>query len=164
MSRLTVHLRGATTTPEQLVLAFWEGFAQFHGGIVYFTSDPSGDDGGAGRRDALARLSPEFREVYDSGLRLHWPERDFLLAESNLTELADPDWGHAAGIGWREGRWPGPTPQMIWPADHSWVIATEIDWDSTIVAGPHVLIDAVLADPAFEAFETDPDRHPSEPR
>jgi hypothetical protein len=51
----------------------------------------------------------------------------------------------------------GVMPQLLWPADQSWVVASEIDWDSTIVAGSRGLIDAVLADPALEAFEVDED-------
>lgn len=162
LARLTVHLREATATPDDLTLAFWEGFAQFSGAVTYLTL--TGDDGGAGRRDALARLSPEFREIYDSRIRMHYPGRDFLLAGSDLDELSDPAWPYAAGIGWSGGRFPGPSPQLIWPADHAWVVASEIDWDFTILAGPRELIDAVLADPVFEVFRAYPNRHPTEPR
>lgn len=35
------------------------------------------------------------------------------------------------------------------------MVASEIDWDSTIVAGPRALIDAVLASDAWESFEVD---------
>jgi hypothetical protein len=48
-------------------------------------------------------------------------------------------------------------PQLIWPADHAWVLASEIDWDSTIVAGSRALIDAVLAFDVVEAFAVDAD-------
>jgi len=41
---------------------------------------------------------------------------------------------------------------MLWPTDRSWVLATEIDWDFTIVAGRRDLIDGVLDDSRFEAF------------
>ncbi|RFA07549.1 hypothetical protein B7R21_15270 [Subtercola boreus] len=47
----------------------------------------------------------------------------------------------------------GPMPQLIWPADHAWLVASEIDWDSTIVAGPRTLIDALLSMSAIEALE-----------
>jgi hypothetical protein len=54
--------------------------------------------------------------------------------------------------------WPGMAPawpqsaNMIWPKDHSWCIATEIDWDSTLVAGPQAVVDAILGDTRLEAF------------
>jgi len=48
-----------------------------------------------------------------------------------------------------------------WPEDHTWVMASEFDWDSTIVAGSRSLVDAVLADERFEAFEVAEDSSPS---
>lgn len=55
--------------------------------------------------------------------------------------------------------WPGMDPRwpqsanMIWPPDRSWFIATDIDRDSTLVAGPGPLTEALLADTRLEAFE-----------
>lgn len=55
--------------------------------------------------------------------------------------------------------WPGMDPRwpqsanMIWPPDQSWFIATDIDHDSTLVAGPAALAEALLADRRLEAFE-----------
>ncbi len=57
--------------------------------------------------------------------------------------------------------WPGMDPfwrqsaSLIWPPDRSWCVATEIDWDSTLVAGSDLLIDAVLTEPDLEALEVD---------
>ncbi|RFA10308.1 hypothetical protein B7R54_14635 [Subtercola boreus] len=88
----------------------------------------------------------------DVGEQLALPGRDYVLRAGSLHELADPDWPWHAGIAWREP-FEGPMPQLIWPDDHTWLVASEIDWDSTIVAGPRVLIDALLALPAIEALE-----------
>lgn len=41
--------------------------------------------------------------------------------------------------------------------DHTWVVASEEDWDSTIVAGSRALVDSILADDHFEAFEVHED-------
>ena len=55
--------------------------------------------------------------------------------------------------------WPGMAPRweqsanLIWPPDHSWCIATDIDWDSTLVAGGSTLADALLAEPRLETVE-----------
>lgn len=55
--------------------------------------------------------------------------------------------------------WPGMDPlwpqsaNMIWPPDQSWFIATDIDRDSTLVAGPDGLAEALMADTRLEAFE-----------
>lgn len=47
-------------------------------------------------------------------------------------------------------------PNLIWPADHSWFVASEVDFDSTLVGGSTVLIDAILESPKLEAWEVDP--------
>jgi hypothetical protein len=56
-------------------------------------------------------------------------------------------------------RWPGmgeygpQSANLIWPKDRSWCIATEIDWDSTLVACSDEVADALLADERLEAFD-----------
>ena len=41
-------------------------------------------------------------------------------------------------------------------ADRAWVLVSEIDYDSTVVAGPRDLVAALVADPGIEAFEIPP--------
>ena len=48
-------------------------------------------------------------------------------------------------------------PQLVWPADHAWCVASEIDWDSTVVGGSRAAIDAVLATDSLETFEVTAD-------
>jgi hypothetical protein len=40
----------------------------------------------------------------------------------------------------------------MWPADRSWCLATEVDFDSTLIGGPRALIEAVLHAPGVEAW------------
>ncbi len=47
----------------------------------------------------------------------------------------------------------GRTPSLLWSDNRSWYVATEVDFDSTLVGGPHRLIEALLADDTLEAFE-----------
>lgn len=57
--------------------------------------------------------------------------------------------------------WPGlnetgmATANLVWPANHSWVVATEIDWMFTLVACSEAVADALLADPRLEAYRVD---------
>lgn len=57
--------------------------------------------------------------------------------------------------------WPGMNPlavqsaNLIWPKDHSWCVVTEIDWDSTLVAGSTDVCAALLADDRLETFAVD---------
>lgn len=128
---LTDHLRVATRTPDDLVVGVWEG-----------TGNPPWAENGGDRR-ARARM------------RTHWPGRDRWLFSANVNELADSTWAQRTVPGWESSRHSqdGPCTSLIWPEDHAWVVASEEDWDSTIVAGSRGLIDSVLADGYFEAFE-----------
>jgi hypothetical protein len=42
-------------------------------------------------------------------------------------------------------------PNLIWPRDHSWFVASEVDFDSTLVGGGAVLIDAIIESSKLEA-------------
>ena len=41
------------------------------------------------------------------------------------------------------------SPSILWPADRRWVMVSEIDFDSTVVAGSQELISALVLDPAM---------------
>jgi hypothetical protein len=83
-----------------------------------------------------------------AGPRVHLPNRDYFLytgpAEAVVT-LASLD-----GTG-------GQCPNLWWPADHAWCVASEIDLPWTYVGGPRGLIDAILADDRIEALPAAPD-------
>jgi hypothetical protein len=51
----------------------------------------------------------------------------------------------------------GHSPNLWWPFDHAWCVSTEIDLDSTYVAGSRSFIDAVIESEGLEAFEVGPD-------
>lgn len=51
----------------------------------------------------------------------------------------------------------GISPQLWWPDDRSWVVATEIDLVSTYVACSHPLADALMADDELEAIRVEPE-------
>lgn len=80
------------------------------------------------------------------------PQREFVLMQTTLDELADPDWGRTPDIGWVDSE-RFPSVQLGWPEDHGWVIASEIDWDSTIIGGQRPLIDELINDSRFETYE-----------
>jgi hypothetical protein len=53
--------------------------------------------------------------------------------------------------------WPGfQLANLWWPADRAWFVVSEIDYDSTIVAGNRACIDALLAAPGVEVFKVGP--------
>ena len=76
-----------------------------------------------------------------SSATLDLPGREYALYRGRLEALRDSRWSRA-------GDWPTSatdTPNLAWPDDHSWFIASEIDFDSTVVGGTRELVDRVLA-------------------
>ena len=81
--------------------------------------------------------------------RLELPNRSYLVVAGPLHALVE--------IGWRPQRDPDEdlrreAPSLIWPANRSWFVASEIDLDSTFVGGSLALIDDLLAEPRLEAW------------
>ena len=47
-------------------------------------------------------------------------------------------------------------PNLIWPADRSWLVVSEVDFDSTLVGGSAGLIHAIVESPELEAWQVEP--------
>src|SRR5262245_48425529 len=47
-------------------------------------------------------------------------------------------------------------PGLIWPNDQSWFVASDVDFDSTLVGGSAKLIKAIIESPALEAWQVEP--------
>lgn len=47
-------------------------------------------------------------------------------------------------------------PDLIWPADHTWFVVSEVDFDSTLVGGSAELIKAIVDSPELEAWQVEP--------
>jgi hypothetical protein len=83
--------------------------------------------------------------------RLRLPHRSYLLFRGELAAAAElggnvtPDW------------FLPHSPNLLWPEDRSWCVATEVDYDSTLVGGSVPLVAAVLAAPDLEAWPVGPD-------
>ncbi|MEP7054407.1 MAG: hypothetical protein ABI912_04090 [Actinomycetota bacterium] len=94
---------------------------------------------------------PEARPDVWAGPRLRHPHRDYLVFRGPLIA--------ALGVGWRPAPdWFLPqAPNIIWPVDQAWCVASEIDFDSTLVGGSGALIASVLAEPRLEAWSVRPE-------
>ncbi len=173
------HLAAHTTTPDDGYVALWEG----RGGLLGHLGDtPSraflqmgdGSDATLARHNEM--LGTSFRDVFNNvfrkptwqegilsreiseGPRLDLPGRSHVLFRGGIAELARPDW--VLHVPWRDRIAEGqgfpadaPSPSLAWPADHAWVLVTEVDYDSTIVGGSSELIAAIVADERLEALE-----------
>ena len=76
------------------------------------------------------------------------PTREYVLYRGRLATLRDPGWGQTHGWSWAGGR----MPNLAWPDDRSWFVASEIDYDSTVVGGSRLLVERVLSS-GLEAAE-----------
>ena len=83
---------------------------------------------------------------FDDGPRVELPQRDYVLFVGPLAalpSLMDAQDGHS--------------PNLWWPDDRAWCVATEIDLAWTYVGGAAALISDVLANPGLEAQPAAPD-------
>jgi hypothetical protein len=86
-----------------------------------------------------------------SGAHFSLPDRDYVLWTGELYS--------ALKIGdWPRDDWFEPqSPNLMWPTDRSWCVATEIDFDSTLVGGSRDLIEEIVASAQIEAWEAHTD-------
>ena len=56
--------------------------------------------------------------------------------------------------------WDTQSPNLWWPDDHAWIVATEIDYAWSYVGGTHHLIDSVVSDDLLEAMPVHLDDSP----
>jgi len=123
---------------EECFFALWEGYGWVHGSPAIAV---------LGSTDLIPPAFPP--EVID-GPRLQHPGRDYILFSGPLMAALE--------MGDRTVDWFSPqSPNLFWPASRAWCVVTEIDFDSTIVAGSSELIAAVLAEPALEAWPVEQD-------
>jgi hypothetical protein len=128
--------------------ALWEGWGWLTGAVAFLTFSASGGP----RQPAPTRATPpDVLEQALNAARLRLPGRDYLIFTGALP--AALGMGHQVTQEWFDPQ----SPNLLWPADRSWCLASEIDFDSTLLAGPAELIDAVLASPALEAWTVDED-------
>lgn len=82
--------------------------------------------------------------------RVKLPYREYLLFEGPLDAATE--------IGWfmPNGHFVPQSPNLFWPRDHAWCVASEIDLFCTLVAGSNRLADKLLAEPILETWRVFP--------
>ena len=84
--------------------------------------------------------------LYKASSRVKAPGRDYLLFRGPLDAVM-------SFLHRDDGFW-GYSPNMWWPADRAWCVATDIDLFDTYVGGSTECIEAVLGNPDLEALPT----------
>lgn len=148
---LTALLSAHTETPDRCWFCLWDGY-----GWQSLASAPTSESVASacwmelpddaqpamypGPWPALVPAGPVPGWVLN-GPRVSLPHRDYLLYTG-----AVPD-----ALALLEGQ--QQTPNLWWPEDRSWCVASEIDLAWTYIGGPVDLIEAVLCDQRLEALE-----------
>lgn len=138
LRRLTRILSRHTSTPDDCFFGLWEGFGDIKGSPAVGLF--------AARRGKPPRIPPAFPPEVLEGPRVEIPARRYHLFRGPLTEAGD--WGAADLV-------PGQprtinSPNLMWPADHAWFVATEIDIPWTGVGGSAGLLSELMADPVLD--------------
>ena len=131
--------------------ALWEGYGWLTGSSAFMVFAYADSDGGPPPPPPQrAEVPHELRRALDAP-RLMLPGRDYLLFAGPLR--AALSMGHQVTEDWFDPQ----SPNLLWPLDRSWCLASEIDFDSTLIAGSAELIEAVLAAPGLEAWQVTED-------
>lgn len=156
LAAVAAHLVNNTSTPDTGVAAIWEGWGGLTSAAGYAELTLETDDDGKPTRlttsssdssvPGTGLLSAEVAQ----GPKLELPDRSYFLFESGATTFTDESWTSQAP--WVDHSWSPQSPSIIWPDDRSWVVVTEIDYDSTIVAGSLQLTSDLCRDPKIEAL------------
>lgn len=136
-------------TTEPCYFGLWRGYGWIEGGATPLRSRPTTIRGRLALARAVrneGRARQRRRRELDAVPLVRVPNRDYFLFRGPLELVLNGPWT----------RW-DQTPNLWWPPDRAWFVATEIDFDSTVVGGARALIDAVLASADLEALEIAPD-------
>ena len=136
-------LAGATTTPERCSAAFWEGTGVLGTFAVVTARRTDGADALPEEHDdgrPTGRDHPAIAAAGSIGL----PQRECLLFALDVRVLTEPTWARDNGFADATGT-VVQTPLALWPEDRAWYLASEIDFDSTLIGGSEELVARILA-------------------
>jgi hypothetical protein len=95
-------------------------------------------------------VPPAFPAEVLEGPRVRLPSRDYLLFAGPLTAAPELGWTDPYGFFFPQ------SPNLFWPQDHAWCVASEIDLFCTLVAGSEALALALMDDRRLEAWRVQP--------
>jgi hypothetical protein len=129
-----------TATADRCWFCLWEGYGYLGKGSAMSSfvqaSPPSEPKPPPVTPEQLRQTFRWPRPHRPSAPRVRLPNRDYLLYRGVVA--------HSAG--WADG------PNIWWPDDRAWCVASEIDFPYTYVGGASQLIDEIVACPALEAL------------
>lgn len=139
---LAEFLANFTDTPQQCFFAVWEGYGQFTPGasVMLCSFSESGAEPEVPVPEPQVLLPPA--EVLTAE-RLTGVGRDYVLYAGPLSVVTSFFVNF-----WHD------SPNIWWPEDRKWCVATDIDLNSTYVGGSEACIEALVNDARFEVLAT----------
>ena len=125
-----------TATPQACLLGLWYGYGWIDGGSLTVGYPVAG-----GRVGGVIGDPPAFSRDRPT---LALPAREYFLFRGPIDAALE-----------MSTRW-DQSPNLFWPEDRAWFMASEIDFDSTVIAGSSELAQALLAAPELETWPVDP--------
>lgn len=137
-------LRRHTSERVACWFAVWDGWGELNGSV--FTASAAF----GGPPPPSPSPAPEHSQLDLRAAQFDLPGRRYYLFTGVLDD--------ALRIGyWPTRTWFQPrSPNLFWPDDRSWCVTSEIDFDSTLVAGSTELIDNILRSDDLEAWPVRP--------
>lgn len=144
---LAEFLANFTDTPQQCLFAVWEGYGQFTPGasvscVAFYRNDLDAEE-----RLPWSESGVEMQVLVPpaevlTAERLTGVERNYVLYTGPLSAVTS----------FHVNLW--HSPNIWWPADRKWCVATDIDLDSSYVGGSEACIVSLANNVRFEALPT----------
>lgn len=149
LTALCATLAEHTSTPDSCWFCLWEGYGWIHGSPAVSAILFAAPGDTAAPAEPVS-IPPGLPSNVLNGPKVTLPHRNYLLFNGPLDAAGElgstTPWGSFAP----------QSPNLFWPQDHSWCVATEIDLFCTLVAGSENLAETLLADTRFEAWRVFP--------
>jgi hypothetical protein len=136
-------LQAHTPAAMRCWFALWEGWGELTGVTTLTWASTTGTP-------APPRPAPDEWQLDLRAARFELPGRAYYLFTGPLHDALR--FGSWATADWFLPR----SPNLFWPDDQSWCVASEIDFDSTLVAGTAALVDDIVHSSELEAWPVDP--------
>ncbi len=96
-------------------------------------------------------VPPPFPIELETQRKVHLPSRSYYFFEGPLEA--------ATQFGWKltQDCFMPESPNLFWPSDHAWCVASEIDLYCTLVAGSELMAEALIAEKRLETWRVYPE-------